>query len=501
MTRIDNFLNVFGLQRRSYKAQIRPSSSVFDWTSDDVAETFEMDTQQLSMYEKAAAAYSNNDLVYACLSKLGDMAGRSKLMLFDPDAPADPDTGHPNIADAIPQDGHPFYTLLDQPNAATTRHNFLKRLFICYLLSDNGSFTHLDDGERSEESGTQNARIITVETTKPPQALWNILPFRVKPKKGKNQPIDKFVVDANTTGPTYHFTPESMMWLRDVDPLDDLSSLSKYQPMRLAVDFDHYASTANVQLFKNALRPSAVIEADRPQVNPDELAMLQKLWEEQLKGADNWHKLLPLWGGFRLKPIGFTPAEAEYLQGTVMARSRIFATFGVHPGLILSENVNLANARVADIATRRYTLEPMLSAIADGFTSQILPLYGEEAPAAVAHFVNVVPEDRAETYKIQQSRANASQAEAQAILTWMKAYGPREGLLEAQRQGLVADEVNINAVVGSFETMPEDIKAALFSSTDGSVQISERDIQKVLEIWKSMFEDGVLEAENHNPYR
>ena len=446
MSRIDNILNMFGLEPTPEVKANTLSVTSPSWHIGNSLFDVEGPDHNVSSYEDLARRFTISDLNYMCGTRLGDMAGTSELLLFPADAEIDPETGKPDISEAIPRGKHPFYALLDRPNPHTTRFEWLKQVTLTTLLSNRGSFVHIDDGKREENKqfmGAIASPEVEISISGEPVALWTLLPHTVEKKDSKDKLVDHFIMDKGVGQPKVKFDPKCIMWLKEFNPVDFMGSLSRMVPSQMATDFDMAAKTANTMLFKNGLHPGAIVEADRDNIDPVMFAMMQKLWEEQLKGVDNWYRILPLWGGFKLNPSqGFTPADAQFIEGTEQATARVFGVWGVHPGIVFVNDVNKANAQVADYVTRKFTLEPLLNRIATAMTLYILPLYNKgKGKQAVAHFVNVVPRDEQVIAGVEAQKSATALRNAQDTQVWVTLLGKKEGIEESKRVGLVSDEV------------------------------------------------------------
>ncbi|KKN07661.1 hypothetical protein LCGC14_1064600, partial [marine sediment metagenome] len=244
------------------------------------------------------------------------------------------------------------------------------------------------------------------------------------------------------------FTPEAIMRITEFHPLNRYHSLSRVVPANLASASDIESQKAGFSMFKNGFRPSAVVESDRDQVDPDELKLMEKLWNEQQVGSENFHKLFPIWAGFKIKEYGFSPRDSESVDIAKLNRERVFGVIGVHPGLVLGSDINLANAQVAEHATRAWTLAPIMARLAGEITF-ILP-HWPDAPPAEAHFVNVVPANLKLEAETERVKAGAAAQRSQAVATLVIALGPEAGVEVAQAWEILPDgvEVSVPVVVG-----------------------------------------------------
>lgn len=464
-----NILNRFGWQIRSHTATRRAPVWVGGYArAAEYSTGLEDDSwsalPDAGSYKVAAERYSVSDLVYMCVSKLASLASGLQLVLFDPDGERDPLTGMPLDSARIDRKDHPFYALWDRPNPFDSRPEFIEAIVTTLMISPKGVFVHLDDGRRPK-AGADRVKHITLKGE--PKALWWILP---EPMSVRPDP-ERFIGGYSfaMAGERTEFATEAIMRITEFNPLNRYNSLSRIVPANLASLSDIESQVSGYALFKNGFRPSAIVESDKDQVDPDELELMEKVWNEEQIGSSKFHKLFPVWAGFKFKEYGISPREAESIPTAKLNRERVFGVIGVHPGLVFSEDTNLASAKVAEHATRAWTLAPIMERIAGEVTS-ILP-HWPDAPPAEAHFVNVVPADAqiaAETEKVKSEAANQR---SQAVATLVDTLGP-SGIEVAQAWEILPDDIDVD-LEGVADRAVRAIKAGSVEERDALVDEAE----------------------------
>lgn len=389
-------------------------------------------------YDAAVARYTESDLVFMCVKRLGDMAADARLQLYPKGAERDPVTGLPKPEGALEPNAHPFYDLWHNPNPQDSKAELLEAIIITLLLSPKGVFIHLDDGQRP--TGPANDR--RIELTKEPIALWWLLPGAMTVEPDKDTYIKEYLYEMGSQ--KTHFDPKSIMRIMEFNPLNRYESVSRVQPLNYASATDQEAQKADWALFRNGLRPSAIIEAERDHIDTEELKLMEKVWKERYTGgAEKWHQFIPLWAGFKYNQLTITPEDAQTDVTAKRNRDRVFSVFGVHPGVVLADDVNLANAKVAEHVTRAFTLRPLLRKVSDEINN-ILPLW-KGAPDAEAHFVNVVPQDAQTEAEVKRIEAVAHHGNAIAITNLVSSLGFEGGIEVAREWGLLPDGVDVAA--------------------------------------------------------
>jgi hypothetical protein len=401
-------------------------------------------------YVKAAERYTESDLIYMCVKKLADISSSCELALFDPNGERDPLTGMPLETARLKREEHPFYTLWERPNRFDSRADFIEAMVTTLLLSPKGSFTHLDDGRRPR--GLPGGRRISLKGE--PVAMWWLIPESITVVPDAERFISEYRF--NMGGERTIFEPDAIMRVTEFNPLNRYNSLGRVRPANLASAADIASQMSAHAMFKNAFRPSAIIESDRAEIDETELDLMERLWEARMKGVGNWHKMFPLWAGFKIREWGFSPRESESVPQARLNRVRVFGVIGVHPGLVFSEDVNWATAKVAEHVTRAWTVAPLLEKIAGEITS-ILP-HWPGAPPAEAHFVNVVPVDKEIQARIESLRGAAAASRSRAIKTLIESLGPESGFFVAKSWGVLP---------GDTPTPPPAGPSSSFSTPDG----------------------------------
>lgn len=107
-------------------------------------------------------------------------------------------------------------------------------------------------------------------------------------------------------------------------------------------------------------------------------------------------------------------------------------------------------------------------------------------------------------YTVFEKRGKAALVQAQAITELVKAIGAREGILEAVREGIISEEVDIASVIAHHATMVPEAKAAFYGqrTVPPTGTFTEEEIQEALKLWNEYFvEKDLLNAIPSNPLR
>ena len=146
----------------------------------------------------------------------------------------------------------------------------------------------------------------------------------------------------------------------------------------------------NNKFFDNGAVPEGVLEYEGALSEADRIR-LEKKWKQKQAGMQNAHKIPFLQGGLKYKKTGLSQNELSFIEQRKLDRDDIFAMFGIPKGLLLSDNVNLANAKMALWSFARFTVKPRLKKIEEALN---INLVNEVEEGNVLEFDNPVPEDK-----------------------------------------------------------------------------------------------------------
>ena len=383
-----------------------------------------------AMYAAQALRYSRSDLVYMCVNRVAEMVAMhtENLHLFDASSKKDPVTGLPETE----IETHPFLELWEAPNPWMSAFELMESWAITLQLNGN-VYWHFDDGAEPENEGEWKV----VDRRKPPTGIWPINPEYIAPVQGKEELIQYYKYDHG--GVKIKFLPNSIRHFKRYHPGAELVGLSPIEAANYASASDIAAQRSNLALFKNSMKLSGVIESDRDEVDIDQLNLMKREILSTYTGdPDKAHQLAFLWSDFKYREVGMTMRDAEFIEGARLNRMRIFGVFGVHPGIVLSEDVNRANAQVGEYVTLKFTVAPMLRR----FASTLSPILSSwnmqqkiKSQKIKAVFVDVVPRDKELDAKVRNLEANTAH-------TLIQALGPDEGVEEAKRLGILSEDVD-----------------------------------------------------------
>jgi len=311
-----------------------------------------------SLYENQAQRYTRSWLCYACVNLIAQFGASAELVVTK------------ELSDEAILD-HPFLALLSHPNPFTSRFELLESTLASMELTGN-SYWYL-----------------SLDAVQRPNQIWLMRPDRTQVVPDKDFFISGFKYTVNAR--PILFPPKNVVHFKRFHPLKDYDGLSPIEAGNYAMATDIAAEKSSQSFYDNAMRVSAILENPKEYIEPKQRKLIEQWWKEAYTGPEKAYKPLFLWGGWKFSQLSMSPKDAEYVEGRKLNRTAILALYGVHPGLLFSEDVNRANAVVAEQMFSRITMAPKLERIAQRINLEVMPLYED---GSKVKFVNVVPEDR-----------------------------------------------------------------------------------------------------------
>lgn len=246
---------------------------------------------------------------------------------------------------------HPALTLVERPNAAQGRAELLEALYGQILLTGNGYLEAV-----CTEDGPVELHVLRSDR-------MSLVPG------ADGWPV---AYDYTVGGRKHRFAvgdgPAPICHIKSFHPQDDHYGLSPMQAAAVALDVHNAASRWSKALLDNAARPSGALVYKgvdgQGQLSPDQYDRLLQEVETQHQGAKNAGRPMLLEGGLDWKPMGFSPADMEFLKTKEAAAREIATAFGVPPMLLgIPGDATYANYQEANRAFYRLTVLPLVARV------------------------------------------------------------------------------------------------------------------------------------------
>lgn len=271
---------------------------------------------------------------------------------------------------------HPLLDLLARPNPGADGRSFLEGVYGHLQLSGNAYLEAV--GETSHGL---------------PRELHCLRPDRMFVIPGE---------DGWPAGYEYRLGRQKHRWamtaerrpilhLRAFHPLDDHYGMSPLEAAAAAIDVHNSAARWVKALLDNAARPSGAIvfgAKDGAQLSEEQYRRLVSEIEENHQGARNAGRPMLLEGGLDWRPMGYSPADMEFLKTKDSAAREIALAFGVPPMLLgLPGDNTYANYQEANRAFYRQAVLPLVQKTAQTLAAWLAP----EAGLTLAPDLDAVP--------------------------------------------------------------------------------------------------------------
>ena len=258
-------------------------------------------------------------------------------------------------------DNHPFELLLRKPNPAQSRAEFIRDVLTWFKITGN---LYLDKNTANE--------------TTPPDELWVIPSTMMEPVPDGQSYISGYKFTAPGKPPVY-LPPWRILHMKTFNPFNPFVGLSAIQSLALDGWGDVHQQKWNLKLFAKDNAKLPMILAFKDMIADATWKVIQKERQEQW-GGDNRSGALLLRGvgdGINVLQAGTTQKEMEFLSGRTFTKEEIFGKLA--PGLasILAVNATEANSITGKSTLIEFGVWPALEQLAQKFSSDILPLYGD----------------------------------------------------------------------------------------------------------------------------
>jgi HK97 family phage portal protein len=257
---------------------------------------------------------------------------------------------------------HPVLHLLARPNPAQDGRSFLEAVYGYLQLAGNA---YVEAAAR--------------DVTGWPRELHVLRPDRIRVVPGPDGwPMAyDYVVGASKHRWSMEGDEKPILHLRAFHPLDDHYGMSPLEAAAAAVDIHNAAARWAKALLDNAARPSGAIVfsgKDGGSLPEEQYQRLLREIEENHAGARNAGRPMLLDGGLDWKPMGYSPADMEFLETRNGAAREIALAFGVPPQLLgLPGDNTYSNYQEANRAFFRQTVLPLVRKTASALAGWLAP--------------------------------------------------------------------------------------------------------------------------------
>jgi len=296
--------------------------------------------------------FAGNPVGFRCVRLIAEAAAALPLLFLD---------------GAVRLETHPLRSLVERPNPAQGRAEFLEAVFGQFLLSGDAYIEAVGEGDGGLPAELHVLRSDRMRVI-PGTDGWPVgYEYRVGARRLRFE-------GAGGAAPICH--------IRAFDPLDDHYGMSPMQAAAAALDVHNAASRWSKALLDNAARPSGAIVYrgvdGQGQLGEDQYRRLLDEMEAYHQGAANAGRPMLLEGGLDWKPMGFSPSDMEFQKTKEAAAREIALAFGVPPMLLgLPGDATYANYAEAHRAFYRLTVLPLAGRVLGRLSAWLGEFSGE----------------------------------------------------------------------------------------------------------------------------
>ncbi len=236
---------------------------------------------------------------------------------------------------------------------------------------------------------------------KTPKQIWVIPSQYIRPLHGDSleEPVKGYEYRRGKTEHT--FSTSDIIHFAHPNPKNHYTGFSSVQGVADAVFVNSKMYEFEEAVFRNEGKFGNIIETS-DQLSAQETGRLQESMREKagtMKAGDSL--ILP--PGLKVVKDRMTPRELNYIEGRQLVREEISAAFDVPIAALVSDNVNRANAEVADYRLAKDGIRPRCKRIEVKLNRSYVPMFDRSNRLFLA-FDNCVPEDQGFLHTKQMER-------------------------------------------------------------------------------------------------
>lgn len=306
--------------------------------------------------------------VYGCVNRIADSVAAIDIRLYKISGD-----------DVEEVTTHKALDILDRVNAFTTRLDHF-HLSMQYLELAGEAPWYVSRGK----NGKGEPDTILLLRPDKLQIIQNDDKESTNPIKGY-----KYRVDASNE---IEIGVDELIFLKYPDPTNYYRGKGTLEAAAKTVDIDNFSEDYNKRFFYNSARPDMVLSSEQ-KLTSVQRQTLQTSIRKLYQGGDKAHKTLVLESGLKAAPYSLSQKDMDFLAQQNYDMAKIFSIFGVPKSIMaVSDDVNLANAKIGEYIFMKYTVVPKLKRIVAQLNEFYLPMFNGTETMFFS-FENPVPQD------------------------------------------------------------------------------------------------------------
>lgn len=285
--------------------------------------------------------YSNNSLVYTCISTTARAIAQVPLMVVEYDKRDNPIPVAPT---------HPWQKLLNQPNYMMNRGSFLEAVFSLWLLDGNVCLIPFPP---------------MVSNKGVPTSIWVVRWKYMKYDKDEKGHLKKWHY-CPAPGTSIPLDPSEVLHLKFFNPNDSIAGLAPSEAGRLPIQSIHRASKYNAQFFENGAVPGGILHTDKQLSKTTFDRTKQQVNQDYGIKQGNAHKMMVLEQGLKWAATGISQRDMEFIGLHRLNAEEILQLYGMKKSIIsITGDLNFATATVERKEWWQGTCMPLMRLFVD----------------------------------------------------------------------------------------------------------------------------------------
>ena len=262
-------------------------------------------------------------------------------------------------------DAHPLTMLITKVNPFWTNNDLLRATSI-YLDLWGSAFWMLKKAGPTSE----------------PTEVWIMRPDQMRIIPSQTEYIAGYWYQTDA-GARIPFRVDEIVWLRQLNPLDEYSGLSPIAPARLSIDMGKDGLTHNRNIFKNGvLSGNLAFTAKDASFTVEQAKEFREALRDRYTKPENSHIPLIL-GNFEAKNLGLTNRDMEFMAALRWSLEDVGRVYSVPlPMLGDFTHATYANVDAAERIFWRSSMVPHLRLIESELNEMLAPMFGPDIELA-----------------------------------------------------------------------------------------------------------------------
>jgi len=338
--------------------------------------------------------YIDNPYAHACVDVIAKSCAGIDLMLYQKDS-----KGNKKIITK-----HELLDLINKPNPKQSKYMFIKELVSFYLIADNAYTTY-------------------TLANKKPKEIYNLRPDRIHIKGGNQYNLVDYYT-YYTGQDSIDLEPQSIMHLKDFNPLEDYEGLTPMRSAAKSIDQNNACRAWNTALLQNGANQPGILVSET-ELTDEGFERLKGEIQSKFRSKEKSGLPALLEGKLTFYATGINPKDIDWTEAIKLSAKEIALSFGVPPEII-GDNANKTYSNYGEARKALYqeTVLPIMNFIVGELNAWLTPYWGSNLE--IAYDIDSIPalnEDRKLLFNSIEKANYLTINEKREMM----GYGPIEG--------------------------------------------------------------------------